>query len=80
MNIQSEIQKSIALLRQAEDKIIEKGAKLNKWDIADDIWTVRNMMDGIHHQIHQSSSLNQKQGTFQMLWRAFIVKTSLSIG
>jgi len=60
MNIQSEIQKSIALLRQAEDKIIEKGAKLNKWDIADDIWTVRNMMDGIHHQIHQSSSLNQK--------------------
>jgi len=56
MDIQKAIQESIALLRKAEDKIIEKGAKLNKWDIADDIWTVRNMMDGIHYELHQTES------------------------
>lgn len=49
MNIQSEIQSAIALLRQAEDKIIEN--KENK--ITDLIWTVRNIMDGIHYQLHQ---------------------------
>jgi len=58
MNIQSEIQKSIALLRQAEDLIIEN--KEN--NITNLIWTVRVMMDSIHYQLHspESSSLNQR--------------------
>jgi len=53
MDIQKSIQESIALLRKAEDKIIEKKSELNKWDIVDDIWTVRNIMDAIHYELHQ---------------------------
>ena len=55
MNIQSEIQKSIALLRQAEDKII---SDRENFKITDDIWTVRNIMDAIHYELHQPKKAN----------------------
>jgi len=55
MNIQSEIQSAIALLRQAEDKVISDREYFN---ITDDIWTVRNIMDAIQYELHQSKKAN----------------------
>lgn len=53
MDIQKAIQESIALLRKAEDKII---ADRKYFNITDDIWTVRNIMDAIHYELHQTGS------------------------
>jgi len=53
MDIQKAIQESIALLRKAEDKII---ADRENFKITEEIWTVRNIMDAIHYELHQTES------------------------
>ena len=55
MDIQKAIQESIALLRKAEDKVISDREYFN---ITDDIWTVRNIMDAIQYELHQSKKAN----------------------
>jgi len=55
MDIQKAIQESIALLRKAEDKII---ADRENFKITEEIWTVRNIMDAIQYELHQSKKAN----------------------
>ena len=55
MDIQKTIQEAIAILRKAKDKII---SDRENFKITDDIWTVRNIMDAIHYELHQPKKAN----------------------
>ena len=55
MDIQKAIQEAISFLQEAKKKII---ADRENFKITEEIWTVRNIMDAIQYELHQSKKAN----------------------